>query len=97
MKQTRPHRGGWGVPVQRDRVTLELFWIVFPCHRVGSSRFPQEHPGIERVQHMGSSPVFLGWTVIGWVVALVIAVRGLETPAPKPVLAAELRAPVPVG
>lgn len=30
-----------GVPVQGDRVTLELVWIVFPCHRIGSSRLPQ--------------------------------------------------------
>ncbi len=52
------HRGRrtLGIPVQRDRVTLELVWIIIPCHRVGSSRFPQEHPGIERVQHMGQAP-----------------------------------------
>ncbi len=45
-----------GVTVKRDRVTLELVGIIFPCHRVGSSRFPQEQPGIKRVQHTGVRP-----------------------------------------
>src|SRR6185436_19204496 len=37
-------RRALGVPVERDGVTLELLGIIFPCHRVGSSRFPQDHP-----------------------------------------------------
>ncbi|WP_333892005.1 zinc ribbon domain-containing protein [Mycolicibacterium gadium] len=52
-------RRALGVPVERDRVTLELIGVIFPCHRVGSSRFPQHIPGIERVQHTGSSPLIV--------------------------------------
>ena len=38
--------------------TLELIGVILPCHRDGSSRFPQEQPGIERVQHTGARSTF---------------------------------------
>lgn len=44
------------VAVERDRVPFELVGIILPCNRDGSSRFPRQSCGIQRVQHTGSGP-----------------------------------------
>ena len=50
-------RRALGVPVQRDRIPLELIRVILPRHRVGSSRFPRQTSRDWRVQHLGSSPM----------------------------------------
>jgi len=52
-------RRALGVPVERDRVTLELIEITLPCQPVQSSRFPQsKSPGFVASGDTGSHPIF---------------------------------------